>query len=582
MVRSMPLRGGRPQAPTAPTRRQLSSQDDQPSSSSGSSIPLTRSETRSSALQRRQALTTAGKAAVLNAGSVTAGRVRTQQDRPRPSTQQPGWVKKVSQPSRSTVNLSRSSLPWAVDLHPLTDQQQNRDLQAYETEIKGRFDRIVPVLKQVAVLQHEPDFMAQAQRLARAELGFDLPDHILEKSWVRPLDMRALFAWCVFQSHQQFSDHFFQEDPLKSAVGSSNAQAFDSFLLECGFHLLDVTPCADGRLAHTIAYALRIPFSSVRRRSHAGAMFDIENTVNRWVKTEHRRFREQIPNEAHASTRYLKMVAYHFSSVDPLHQGCAAHGSDDGLAASSGLRRLLDFREAVENSFCCGASVDLLLIGLDTDTDAIRVHVPDQQGEIRVDQWLCARSLYDSTVSLTPQQAHEAVEAAVATHVVAAPDPGMVRFISRLLVNNFSQQDYVRALHRGPYPDAGHAERFIGVGIGFKEVHLRNLTYFAHLDTVEQGAPDLDVGVKIFKGLNVSRDLPIPVVVRFDYSGKVPGARDRAIADCHRIQSAINDRYEPLVSQGLLHTLLTIRDRDQPHSAVVVGSTLDPVQQEAH
>ena len=582
MVRSMPFRGGRPQAPTAPTRRQLSAQNGQPSTSPGASIPLTRSATRSSALQRRQALTTAGKAAVVNSGSVTGGRVRTQQDRPRRSNQQPGWVKKSSQPSRSTVNLSRSSLPWAVDLHPLTDQQQNTHLQAYESEVKGRFDRIVPVLKQVSVLQHEPDFIAQAQRLARAELGFDLPDHILEQSWVRPLDMRALFAWCVFQSHQKFSDHFFQEDPLQGANGGAGSEAFEAFLLECGFHLLDVTPCADGRLAHTIAYALRIPFSAVRRRSHAGAMFDVENTVNRWVKTEHRRFREQIPNEAHAATRYLKVVAYHFSSVDPLHQGCAAHGSDDCLAASSGLRRLLDFKEAVENSFCCGASVDLLLIGLDTDTDAIRVHVPDQKGDIRLDQWLCGKALYDSTVSLTPQQAQEAVEAAVSTHVASPPDSGMVRFISRLLMNNFSQQDYVLSQHRGPYPDAGHAERFIGVGIGFKEVHLRNLTYFAHLDTVEQGAPDLDVGVKIFKGLNVSRDLPIPVVVRFDYSGKVPGARDRAIADCHRIQLAINDRYAPLVSEGLLHTLLTIRDRDQPHSAVVVGSTLDPVQQEAH
>ena len=128
----------------------------------------------------------------MNSGSVTGGRVRTQQDRPRRSNQQPGWVKKSSQPSRSTVNLSRSSLPWAVDLHPLTDQQQNTHLQAYESEVKGRFDRIVPVLKQVSVLQHEPDFIAQAQRLARAELGFDLPDHILEQSWVRPLDMRAL------------------------------------------------------------------------------------------------------------------------------------------------------------------------------------------------------------------------------------------------------------------------------------------------------------------------------------------------------------------------------------------------------
>ena len=74
-------------------------------------------------------------------------------------------------------------------------------------------------------------------------------------------------------------------------------------------------------------------------------------------------------------------MIYHFSSVDPTHQGCAAHGSNDELASSEGLQRLLDFREAVENSFCCGASVDLLLIGIDTDTDAIRVHTPSKLTE---------------------------------------------------------------------------------------------------------------------------------------------------------------------------------------------------------
>ena len=161
-------------------------------------------------------------------------------------------------------------------------------------------------------------------------------------------------------------------------------------------------------------------------------------------------------------------------------------------------------------------------------------------------------------------------------------DPGMVTFITRLLANNCSQIDYVQELHGAPYPDAGHAERFIGVGIGFKEVHLRNLTYFAHLDTVEEGAPDLDVGVKIFKGLNVARDLPIPVVVRFDYSGRVPGARDRAIADCQRVNQAIATRYADLVNDGLLHTCLTIRDRNQTAPAEVVGSTLAPPIQEAH
>jgi hypothetical protein len=90
------------------------------------------------------------------------------------------------------------------------------------------------------------------------------------------------------------------------------------------------------------------------------------------------------------------------------------------------------------------------------------------------------------------------------------------------------------------------------------------------------------VGVKIFRGLNVSRDLPIPVLVRFDYSGRVPGARDRAIADCWRVNQAIADRYSDLVKDGLLHTCLTVRDRHQATTAEVIGSTLDPQIQEAH
>ena len=418
--------------------------------------------------------------------------------------------------------------------------------------------------------------------MCRAELGFDLPDHILQKAWVRPLDMRALFAWCVFESHRLFSDRFFQDDPLDGATGSPGSREFEQFLLDCGIHLLDLTPCADGRLAHTVAYALRIPFSAVRRRSHAGAMFDVENTVNRWVKTEHRRYREGSPNPSTEPTRYLKVVTYHFSSLDPSHQGCAAHGSNDELAAAAGHQRLLDFRESVENSFCCGASVDLLLIGLDTDTDAIRVHPPSRDSEMVLDRWLCARELHAATASMSADQAMAQIAEAVESSAPGPMDAGMVSFLTRLLANNFSQIDYVQDLHGGTYPDAGHAERFIGVGIGFKEVHLRNLTYFAHLDTVEEGAPDLDVGVKIFKGLNVSRDLPIPVVVRFDYSGRVPGARERAIADCQRVNQAIADRYAALVDEGLLHTCLTIRDRNQTAPAEVVGSTLDPQLPEAH
>ena len=475
--------------------------------------------------------------------------------------------------------------PFAVDLsasHPLTDIALNEQLEAYEKQVKGKFDEIVPFLKRISTLQHEQNFLSEAKRLALSELGFDLPDHILDKAWVRPLDMRALFAWCVFQAHQSTSAQFFNSDPLNGSQATNQSQSFQSFLEECGFHLLDVTPCSDGRLAHSIAYAMRIPFSAVRRRSHAGALFDIERTVNRWIKTEHKRFRERSPNPAQEPTRYLKVVTYHFSSLDPLHQGCAAHGSDDAVAAKAGLQRLLDFREAIENSFCCGASVDLLLIGLDTDTDAIRVHVPSSESAIDLENWVCARKVYDDTSHLSSDQAIQRITEIVQKSSPDNPDNGMVAFITKLIVNNISQIDYVRELHNGPYPDAGHAERFIGVGIGFKEVHLRNLTYFAHLDTVEEGAPDLDVGIKIFKGLNVSRDLPIPIVIRFDYSGRVPGERARAVDYCVRVNNAIKLRYRELVADGLLHTLLTIRDRDQKVPAEIVGSSLDPVFKEAH
>jgi len=466
--------------------------------------------------------------------------------------------------------------------HPLTNSFENEKLIQYENEVKGRFDNIVPLLKKVSSLQNDLDFIEKAQNLSRTELGYDLPLHILEKAWVGNVDMRSLFAWCVFQSHQLTSNEFFNSDPLNGSENSQDAKLFQTFLYDCGFHLLDITPCADGRLAHAISFALRIPFSSVRRRSHAGALFDIEKTVNRWIKTEHSRYREASPNPATEPTRYLKSVIYHFSSVDPTHQGCAAHGSNDELAASKGLQRLLDFRESVENSFCCGASVDLLLIGIDTDTDAIRVHTPSRNNEVDLKSWVCANEIYKETQALNSQESLQKIQEKVKSVCPGETDPSMVMFITRLISNNISQIDYVKKFHHGSYKDAGHAERFIGVGIGFKEIHLRNLTYFAHLETVEQGAPDLDVGVKIFKGLNNSRNLPIPIVVRFDYSGSVPHARDRALADCHRVSEAINSRYRDLIDDGSLHTFLTIRDRDKKAPAEVVGSSLDPVLPEAH
>jgi carboxysome shell carbonic anhydrase len=327
---------------------------------------------------------------------------------------------------------------------------------------------------------------------------------------------------------------------------------------------------------------LRLPYRAVRRKSYAGAMFDIEDSLDKWTEVELQRFREGKPTTADTPTRYLKAVVYHFSSSDPDHEGCAAHGSDAGRAAQGGLERLKAFQTAVENSFCCGASIDLLLIGLDTDSDAIRVHMPDRHGEIDLKRYLDAGELYDATMSMSTSQAEEYITDQI-RHASGEMSEGMQKLMQYLLINNFSQIEYVRQYYHGCYTDIGHAERFIGAGIGFEEVQLRNLTYFAYMQTVEEAAADMDVGIKIFSKLNVAHGLPIPIVVRYDYHGQVPGARERAIAHCERVDSALRHRYAELAEQGLLHTMQVIRDCGAGERIEVMASSAnEPDIEEAH
>jgi carboxysome shell carbonic anhydrase len=469
-------------------------------------------------------------------------------------------AEEVSQPSGSLTSG-----------HPLSNSRENERLYRYESRVKTAFDEIVPVLKKISALQHETDFEQQAQRIAKSELGFELPEVILANAWVDQLDMRRLFAWCVFETYRRFTDEFYTQAPL----AQDDEGSFDEFIQSCGFHTVDVSPCADGRLAHVIRYVLRMPYRKVRRKSYAGAMFDIDNSVEKWVETEMLRFREGKPNTADKPTRYLKVVAYHYSSVDPLHEGCAAHGSDTQKAAEGGLERLESFKTAVENNFCCGASIDLLLIGLDTDTDSMRVHVPDMDGVIHLDRYVDTLDVYKVTQYGSETEGREFIANQIRS---CSPEvlEGTARFAAYLIENNLSQIDYVRKNYGDAYPDTGHAERFIGAGIGFEEIQLRNLMYFAYLTTVEEAVADTDVGIKIFTGLNVNKGLPVPIVVRFDYHGQVPGARDRAQQHCERVTRALNERYADLAGQGMLHIMQVVRDCNANAPIEVLGCSVKP------
>jgi len=456
--------------------------------------------------------------------------------------------------------------------HPLTHIAENDCLHAYESRSKAVFDKIEPVLREIAQYQHDTNFVSKAQELGRLLLNLEFPQHLLENTWIAPLEMGKLYAWCVFETFQLFADEFYGEKPLAQ---ESDAD-FQHFIESCGFHTLDFSPCADGRLAHTISYVLRLPYKGVRRKSYAGAMFDVEDSLQKWVEVEHKRLSEAVPNSASEPTRYLKAAVYHYSSSLPDHEGCAAHGSDVLKAAAGATSRLLAFQQGVQNSFCCGASIDLMLIGIDTDNDAIRIHCPDGSGNPDGENYIDAQDVYDATRHANPADSERVISDLIEQKnpaVSHAYNKGMVKFMARLLLNNISQIDYVRNHFNGCYSDIGHQERFIGMGVGFEEVQLRNLTYFAYLKTVEQNAIDVDVGIKIFTGLNIKRGLPVPVVIRYDYHGNVPGARERAVAKVECLQQAMAARFPEQTQQGLIHTMLVVRDCSADNSIEVVGGS---------
>lgn len=459
--------------------------------------------------------------------------------------------------------------------HALVDQELNHRLYAYENQVRGRFSPIVDTLKALSAFQHELDFVARAQRVAQDKLGYTLPLYLLENTWSAGLDLRALHSYCVFRS---FKECIEQADADQSPWrGRMLIDA--AFIQSCGYHTLDISPCADGRLQGLLPFVFRMAANdAIYVKAYAGALFDVEGDVADWTQRELLRLSGGIPGGECGN--YLKIAVYHYSTSKPCQQGCAAHGSNDGLATQAATDRLAELRGAIENTYGRGAAPDTLMIGMDTDTDAIRVHLPDSESANCPMRFVESAGLFHDTLGMSAADARNAVEQAIAkAEKSCGLQPGMRKLIARLLEANLSQIQYVIQHHEGRYAVIGHNERFICAGEAMSELQLRNKFYFAHLDTVEEGAPDMDVGIKIFSGLNITRGLAVPVLVHFHYSSRVPGARERAVARCKRVKAAINDRYPELHAQSMLHCQMAVSDVEGSERCIFID---DVVQDAGH
>lgn len=472
-------------------------------------------------------------------------------------------------PSRLALAPARSGAATLPPLlpglrHPLADARLSAALRQRAAEIEQAFAAIEPLLRELAPDQFAEDFAVRASARLRDALGVDIAAADLAASWLRPLDLRRLQARCVIGCFARLVASAYD----RSLALLSEGEPVEALIRRWGFHAIDITPCADGRLAGVVDYILRVPAAVVAfRQSHAGAMFPVEDSLRHWERVELQRWREARPNAAEAATRFLKIGVYHFSSRDPGHEGCAAHGSNTEQAAEAVLGRLEQFEQTVRAHHGSDAAVSTLLIGVDTDTDAIRVHVPDAQGRMRADRRLDNLELYARTQSLPREAAKEFIRSAVAEAAgVAADDAaseGMRWFCGYLLKNNIGQIDAVRDWHGGAYPEAGHTERLIVVGDPIDDVQLRNLAFQVQSDTVEAASFDLDVGVRILHHLRQPQGLAVPVLVHRQHDPRIPGSREQAVAQARRLAAAISARHAAHVAAGELFVQPCVRSAGQ-------------------
>jgi len=196
--------------------------------------------------------------------------------RPLPSPSSPQSSSTALAPSANS-GTAAPGRTVAASGHPLADPAASRGLAARAEEIDAAFARIEPTLQELAARQFQDGFAAMAAARVQREFGLRLPAEAFAASWVAPLDGRRLYAQVVIGTFCQLIERDFD----RSHATWSEGESAEELIRRWGFHAIDVTPCADGRLSGVVDYILRIPPTVIAyRKSYAGAMFDV--TGRRW------------------------------------------------------------------------------------------------------------------------------------------------------------------------------------------------------------------------------------------------------------------------------------------------------------
>lgn len=145
--------------------------------------------------------------------------------------------------------------------HPFADPAISETLRRQTQAIDAAFGRIEPTLLRLAPRHYDEDFPQVAVRELR-EIGIEISPSLFAAHVMAPLNMRFLHARCVIGTFCRFVRDGGARQPTRQSDGEDAA----TLIRQWGFHAIDVSPCADGRLSGLMDHILRIPPSVIAFR----------------------------------------------------------------------------------------------------------------------------------------------------------------------------------------------------------------------------------------------------------------------------------------------------------------------------
>lgn len=423
----------------------------------------------------------------------------------------------------------------ATRRHAAADSNTEAALTRAAQALERRFGAIEPLLRELAPLAAGDDFAARAERLAAERLGVGLAPALWRDAWQGGHALGSLYAALVWACADAATA---QAQPDTAAIDATR-----SLLHGCRCHHVQVAAGGDARLASLLTEALRLPPSDIVQRRNAAE--STQDALQAWTAAELQHQRRAAAGTAGAGWRMLRLGVYAFSCLRPL----GLHALPERDAAQAALLALEDVREAVRSVY--GGALDIVLLGIDTDRDALRVHVPDSLGGLSLYRSVDAAELVQHNRGLDAAAVQAAVVQALQQAPQAhgawsagegAPREDMLRLLAALLQANLAQIDRVAERHGGCYPELHEAPRLAVVGEPIEPLALRNLAATVPL----QGMAETASAVERLAGVHAGGALPLPVAVHQRYDTRIPGDRERAGARVQRLQQALAARLSTL------------------------------------